>query len=296
MTDCHTKNNAEKRLSELPPMPSLSLSRRKLRKMNARTQLLLFGIGLLFPSRCHCFLPTSNIPNKLSSPLATSTTSTTAFVTRTRMSMVYNYDLEDPDMMAMFAGGERYENVPLPDSMIETTLFVGNLCEFARDEDLSQKFRSVTNLQSLPACVARRPNSQSLEYGFVAFPTVEEKEAAIIRFHGVEFMGRQIKVEEIVDHPRKGRVNVPEKLVTYVLGIAKKTPRGKNDFSLRKISNPSKKKRQRGLDARDASKKNNNHRHNNNNNTQGRRKGDRKQKRANHKRERRRSRDEDFFF
>ena len=54
-------------------------------------------------------------------------------------------------------------------------IFVGNLCEFAQDEDLSQQFRSVTNLISLPACVARRPNSQSLEYGFVAFPTVEEK-------------------------------------------------------------------------------------------------------------------------
>ncbi len=90
--------------------------------------------------------------------------------------MVYNHDLRDPDMMEMLIGGERYENVPLPDSMLDTTIFVGNLCEFAKDEDLSQQFRSVTNLISLPACVARRPNSQSLKYGFVAFPTVEEKE------------------------------------------------------------------------------------------------------------------------
>jgi hypothetical protein len=179
MTDCHTKNNVQTQLSELPPMPSLSLSRRKLRKKNARMLLLLFGIGLLLPSRCHCFLSTSNIPNKQSSlplPTTTRTTASTSVATTTRMPMVHNYDLEDPDMMAILAGGERYENVPLPDSMLETTLFVGNLCEFVRDEDLSQKFRSVTNLQSLPACVARRPNSQSLEYGFVAFPTVEEKE------------------------------------------------------------------------------------------------------------------------
>lgn len=90
--------------------------------------------------------------------------------------MVFSQDLHDPGMMEMFVGGERYENVPLPDSMLDTTIFVGNLCEFAQDEDLSQQFRSVTNLISLPACVARRPNSQSLEYGFVAFPTVEEKE------------------------------------------------------------------------------------------------------------------------
>jgi hypothetical protein len=180
MTDCHTKKNVEKRLLELPPVPSLSLSlslsRRKLRKKKERTQLLLLGIGLLLPSRCHCFLPTSSIQNKLSSSLAKTTTTTTSTSVTTRISMVYNYDLEDSEMMEMYVGGERYENVPLPDSMLETTIFVGNLCEFARDEDLSQKFRSVTNLQSLPACVARRPNSQSLEYGFVAFPTVEEKE------------------------------------------------------------------------------------------------------------------------
>mmetsp|Transcript_25516 Transcript_25516/g.59796 ORF Transcript_25516/g.59796 Transcript_25516/m.59796 type:complete len:212 (+) Transcript_25516:629-1264(+) len=211
--------------------------------------------------------------------------------------MVHNYDLRDLDMMEMFVEAERYENVPLPDSMLDTTIFVGNLCEFARDEDLSQKFRSVTNLNSLPACVARRPNSQSLKYGFVAFPTMEEKEAAIVRFHGVEFMGRRLKVEEILDHPSKGRVHVPEKLVTYVLGAAKKTPRGKNDFSLRKISNTSNSKRRRGADHSCASKKNNDRRQNKNyNNTQGRRKGDRKQKRANHKRRRRRNRDNDFFY
>lgn len=94
--------------------------------------------------------------------------------------MVHDYDLRDPDMMELMLGGMRYENVPLPDSMMDTTVFVGNLCEFAKDEDLSGIFRSVTNLQSLPACVARRPNYQSLQYGFVAFPTVEEKEVSIL--------------------------------------------------------------------------------------------------------------------
>jgi len=108
-------------------------------------------------------------------------------------------------------------------------------------------------------------------------------------------MGRQLKVEEILDHPRKGRVHVPEKLVSYVLGSPKKIPRGKNDFSLRKISNPSKSKRRRGTNENHSSNKNNDHRHSSNQ-TQGRRKGDRKQKRANHKRRRRRNRDQDFFF
>lgn len=275
------------------------------------TKMLVLAVLLVLPSCCHCFLTTSVSPIS-----ATPSTS--------RISMVYNHDLRDPDMMEMFIGGERYENVPLPDSMLDTTIFVGNLCEFAKDEDLSQQFRSVTNLISLPACVARRPNSQSLKYGFVAFPTVEEKEvgsvsrgdvlslsinsshvskltscfliqtnflfqAAILRFHGTEFMGRRLKVEEILDHPRNGRVNVPEKLVTYVLGAAKKTPRGKTDFSLRKTSNPSKAKRKRGGPE-------NSYSSNKNGSTQGQRKGDRKQKRANHKKRRRRNRDNDFFY
>ena len=73
-------------------------------------------------------------------------------------------------------GGERYSMIQLPDSMVSTTLFVGNLNEFVLDGDLSSLFQTVSKLQSLPACVARKPNAQSLEYGFVAFPTAEEKE------------------------------------------------------------------------------------------------------------------------
>ena len=154
MTECQRKVNMRKKPSvSLPP-----------------TQLLALVVALLLPYSCNCFLPTTSIRKKHSTTAATTSSTTTT------ISMVGNLNLYDPDMMEMFVGGERYENVPLPDSMLDTTIFVGNLCEFAQDEDLSQKFRSVTNLKSLPACVARRPNSQSLEYGFVAFPTVEEKE------------------------------------------------------------------------------------------------------------------------
>lgn len=134
-------------------------------------KFLLLSILLLLPSHYNCFLQNTNVRENLSLPLETSIAAKNSL-----------HDLCDPDLMEMIVGGERYENVPLPDSMLETTIFVGNLCEFARDEDLSQKFRSVTNLNSLPACVARRPNSQSLEYGFVAFPTVEEKEVRYKRY------------------------------------------------------------------------------------------------------------------
>jgi hypothetical protein len=85
------------------------------------------------------------------------------------------HKLRDADLMEMMVGGERYDMVPLPDSMVDTTLFVGNLDEFVRDEDLSDFFRSVSALQSVPACVVRRAMT-SLEYGFVTFPTIEEKE------------------------------------------------------------------------------------------------------------------------
>ena len=119
--------------------------------------------------------------------------SPTAARAKTTTSMIYYHNLHDPDIMEMFIGGERYENVPLPDSMLETTIFVGNLCEFAQDEDLSQQFRCVTNLNSLPACVARRPNSQSLEYGFVTFPTLKEKEVGI----DTKFAIERVKESEI---------------------------------------------------------------------------------------------------
>lgn len=45
---------------------------------------------------------------------------------------------------------------------------------------------------------------------------------AILRFHGFEFMGRKLKVEEIRDDDRMGRVRVPEKIVAYVVGEAKR--------------------------------------------------------------------------
>lgn len=84
----------------------------------------------------------------------------------------------DADYKEMIVGGERYEMVPLPDSMMDTTLFVGNLCEFVQDGHLSELFQTVSKLSSLPACVARKASYDSLEYGFVTFPNVEEKEVS----------------------------------------------------------------------------------------------------------------------
>jgi len=84
----------------------------------------------------------------------------------------------DADFVEQMLGGERYEMIPLPDSMLSTTLFVGNLCEFVTDDILSALFSSVSKMISVPASVARKPNMASMQYGFVTFPTVEEKEVS----------------------------------------------------------------------------------------------------------------------
>jgi hypothetical protein len=91
-------------------------------------------------------------------------------------SRIFVHTEGDADMTEMLVGGERYEMIPLPDSMVDTTLFVGNLCEFVHDDDLSKLFQSVSILNSVPACVARKPDMTSREYGFVSFPSMQEKE------------------------------------------------------------------------------------------------------------------------
>jgi hypothetical protein len=85
------------------------------------------------------------------------------------------------DADELLAGGVRYSMVPLPDSMVSTTLFVGNLNAFVQDEDLSDLFQTCSRLQSLPACVVRKLNFESKKYGFVYFPSQEEKEVRQIR-------------------------------------------------------------------------------------------------------------------
>lgn len=68
--------------------------------------------------------------------------------------------------------------VELPDSMMSTTLWVGNLCEFVTDEMLSELFQQASSLKFVPACVARKPNMESMRYGFVTFRSEEEKEVS----------------------------------------------------------------------------------------------------------------------
>lgn len=170
---------------------------------------------------------------------------------RTRL---YVANVRDADFGEMLVGGQRYEMVPLPDSMVETTLFVGNLCEFIKDEDLDRLFRTVSSLKSVPACVSRKPNWDSLQYGFVTFPNVEEKEKALIKFHGYELNGRRLKVECIRDTPGINRVRVPEKMVLYMCGEAKKTSDGRVN-TLRRVSRAEVDRMSKGQGPKNNSKK-----------------------------------------
>ena len=90
-----------------------------------------------------------------------------------------NWDAFDTrDSVELMIGGARYEMVELPDSMMSTTLWVGNLCEFVTDEMLSELFQQASSLKFVPACVARKPNYESMKYGFVTFRSEEEKEVS----------------------------------------------------------------------------------------------------------------------
>lgn len=132
----------------------------------------------------------------------------------------------DADMMEMSVGGKRYEMVQLPDSLIDTTLFVGNLCEFVTDDMLSSLFQEVSTLKFIPACVIRKADMSSLKYGFVTFPNEEEKLAALDRFSGYKLNNKPMRLEEIRDNPRHGRVRVPDQFITYSAGEVKRTRDG----------------------------------------------------------------------
>ena len=64
---------------------------------------------------------------------------------------------------------------------------------------------------------------------------MEEKEAALEKFHNYELNGRPLRVECIVDHPKRRRVRVPGKLVAYTCGEIKKTGDGRVN-TLRRVA------------------------------------------------------------
>jgi RNA recognition motif. (a.k.a. RRM, RBD, or RNP domain) len=118
-------------------------------------------------------IPTTMIRRQYCSRNCYPNNAVSRFACQTALSV---HSVRDADLVEVMVGGERYSLVPMPDSMKSTTLFVGNVCEFVKDEDLSRLFSEVSSVLSVPSCVVRKVNTQSLGYGFVSFPSVKEKE------------------------------------------------------------------------------------------------------------------------
>lgn len=87
-----------------------------------------------------------------------------------------NYSTLDDGVRATNVPWVKYEMTPLPDSLIDTTIYVGNLGDFVTEDTLSRLFAQVSSLQTVPSAVARTPNNYSMGYAFVTFPTSEEVE------------------------------------------------------------------------------------------------------------------------
>jgi RNA recognition motif-containing protein len=81
-------------------------------------------------------------------------------------------------------------------------LYVGNLAFRTSSEDLQQLFSQAGTVESA-SVVEDRDTGRSRGFGFVEMASKEEGEAAIAQFHGKEFEGRNLTVNEA--RPREDR-------------------------------------------------------------------------------------------
>jgi RNA recognition motif-containing protein len=81
-------------------------------------------------------------------------------------------------------------------------LYVGNLSFQTSSEDLQQLFSQAGTVESA-SVVEDRETGRSRGFGFVEMSSKEEGEAAIQRFNGQEFNGRNLNVNEA--RPREDR-------------------------------------------------------------------------------------------
>jgi RNA recognition motif-containing protein len=83
-------------------------------------------------------------------------------------------------------------------------LYVGNLSYNTTEDSLRNLFTGFGNVTSAKI-VADRESGNSKGFGFVEMSTDEEADAAITGANGREFEGRQIRVNEAMDKPRRER-------------------------------------------------------------------------------------------
>jgi RNA recognition motif-containing protein len=83
-------------------------------------------------------------------------------------------------------------------------LYVGNLSYNTTEDSLRNLFAGFGNVASAKI-VADRETGNSKGFGFVEMSTEEEADAAIAGTNGRDFDGRQIRVNEAMDKPRRER-------------------------------------------------------------------------------------------
>ena len=74
-------------------------------------------------------------------------------------------------------------------------LYVGNLPFTATDQDLGEMFTQVGQVASAKV-IMDRESGRSKGFGFVEMVSDEEAQNAISQFHGAEFSGRSLTVNE----------------------------------------------------------------------------------------------------
>jgi len=83
-------------------------------------------------------------------------------------------------------------------------LYVGNLSYNTTEDSLRSMFAAYGNVASAKIIIDRETGN-SKGFGFVEMGTDEEANAAISGTNGAEFDGRQIRVNEAMDKPRRDR-------------------------------------------------------------------------------------------
>jgi len=83
-------------------------------------------------------------------------------------------------------------------------LYVGNLSYNTTEEGLRNLFSNYGSVASVKI-IFDRETGNSKGFGFVEMGTDEEASAAIAGTNGNEFDGRQIRVNEAMDKPRRDR-------------------------------------------------------------------------------------------
>ena len=83
-------------------------------------------------------------------------------------------------------------------------LYVGNLSYNTTEDSLRNYFTSFGNVASAKI-IYDRETGNSKGFGFIEMSTDDEAGAAIAGTNGQEFEGRQLRVNEAMDKPRRDR-------------------------------------------------------------------------------------------